>query len=87
MKHGHVSPLPGGIRARCGGPSICSVCQREQAELKGKPKIKVYVHNTEDWIGEHGFVVVGISVGFDAILYNSADYSRNFEDWTEIGEL
>lgn len=32
-RHGHVTPLPSGIRARCGGPARCSVCQREQAQL------------------------------------------------------
>lgn len=29
--HGHVRPRPDGVRARCGGPAICAVCQREQA--------------------------------------------------------
>lgn len=29
--HGHVTPNPDGSRARCGGPSICSVCARELA--------------------------------------------------------
>lgn len=33
-KHGHVTPLPGGIKARCGGPAICRVCQSEQAALR-----------------------------------------------------
>jgi hypothetical protein len=30
--HGHVRPRPDGVKARCGGPSICSGCARELAE-------------------------------------------------------
>jgi hypothetical protein len=29
-RHGWVRPLPGGAKARCGGPGICPHCQREQ---------------------------------------------------------
>jgi hypothetical protein len=32
--HGHVVPRPDGVRARCGGPATCRVCQAEQAALK-----------------------------------------------------
>ena len=32
MSHGWVVPNSNGSRARCGGPKLCSVCQREQAE-------------------------------------------------------
>lgn len=28
--HGHVNPRPDGMRARCGGPAICSVCASER---------------------------------------------------------
>jgi hypothetical protein len=31
--HGHVTPRPDGAKARCGGPALCSVCQRERAAL------------------------------------------------------
>lgn len=31
MSHGWVTPNPDGSRARCGGPSICPVCQKERA--------------------------------------------------------
>jgi hypothetical protein len=31
MGHGHVTPNPGGRKARCGGPSVCQVCARERA--------------------------------------------------------
>lgn len=24
--HGHVYPRPDGVRARCGGPALCSIC-------------------------------------------------------------
>lgn len=27
--HGHVYPRPDGVKARCGGPGICSVCSLE----------------------------------------------------------
>jgi hypothetical protein len=29
--HGHVVPRPDGVKARCGGPAICSRCQAERA--------------------------------------------------------
>lgn len=31
--HGHVRPRPDGMKARCGGPRMCSVCARESAAL------------------------------------------------------
>ena len=37
MKHGHVSPLPDGARARCGGPVLCSDCALEWAALTYRP--------------------------------------------------
>lgn len=30
--HGHVTPRPDGVLARCGGPALCSVCARELAQ-------------------------------------------------------
>jgi hypothetical protein len=36
--HGWVTPNPNGAKARCGGPAICSVCQREQAALADRVK-------------------------------------------------
>lgn len=30
--HGHVRPRPDGMKARCGGPGICSECSVEQAQ-------------------------------------------------------
>lgn len=32
--HGHVWPRPDGVKARCGGPAICSQCSREAAGVK-----------------------------------------------------
>lgn len=34
--HGHVTPNPNGAKARCGGPTICSVCALEFALLTPK---------------------------------------------------
>lgn len=31
--HGHVVPRPDGVKARCGGPAICSQCAKEAAQL------------------------------------------------------
>lgn len=36
MSHGHVTPNPDGSLARCGGPSICSVCALELGQLNNK---------------------------------------------------
>lgn len=33
-RHGHVQPHPHGLKARCGGPAICSHCQQEERELR-----------------------------------------------------
>jgi len=35
--HGHVVPRPDGVRARCGGPGLCHVCQMEVAALGKRP--------------------------------------------------
>jgi len=37
--HGHVHPRPDGVRARCGGPTICSDCAVELAAVTGKPEL------------------------------------------------
>jgi len=34
MGHGWVNPLPGGARARCGGPPLCRECAEELAAAK-----------------------------------------------------
>ncbi len=31
--HGHVRPRPDGVKARCGGPALCSVCAAELAQM------------------------------------------------------
>lgn len=39
--HGHVWTRPDGVKARCGGPSMCRECQRDQtAWLKMNPPAK-----------------------------------------------
>ncbi|RKP44746.1 hypothetical protein D7S86_27380 [Pararobbsia silviterrae] len=35
QSHGHVQPHPLGHKARCGGPALCSQCQRERDFLAG----------------------------------------------------
>lgn len=32
--HGHVFPRPDGVKARCGGPNICSVCRDDLIAYK-----------------------------------------------------
>jgi hypothetical protein len=29
-RHGWITPLPNGMKACCGGPGICPICQAEQ---------------------------------------------------------
>ncbi len=48
--HGHVTPLPTGAKARCGGPALCPECARELME-SGKP-VRTGLRlalNCEDW--------------------------------------
>lgn len=37
--HGHVRPRPDGVKARCGGPAICSVCRAEKGALENRPAL------------------------------------------------
>lgn len=39
--HGHVRPRPDGVRARCGGPGICSACSHEQWAIGGSEAVIV----------------------------------------------
>lgn len=32
-RHGHVTPNENGVKAKCGGPALCSVCAMEKAAL------------------------------------------------------
>src|ERR1700683_239883 len=48
--HGHVTPRPDGVRARCGGPHMCPECARELMEA-GRPVLTglSLARNCEDW--------------------------------------
>ena len=35
--HGHVWERPDGMKARCGGPALCSICERDQKILDFVP--------------------------------------------------
>lgn len=37
--HGHVVPRPDGVKARCGGPAMCHVCQAERGTLEATPAV------------------------------------------------
>jgi hypothetical protein len=45
--HGHVTPRPDGVCARCGGPGLCPVCSQEQAQ-KNKGLITGEAQDAED---------------------------------------
>lgn len=32
--HGHVFPRPDGVRARCGGPALCTACSADLARAR-----------------------------------------------------
>lgn len=38
--HGHITPLPGGAKARCGGPAICRICKEEVALVSAAGSIE-----------------------------------------------
>jgi hypothetical protein len=39
--HGHVTPRPDGVKARCGGPALCSECAKELAQKPEAQPVKV----------------------------------------------
>lgn len=41
-RHGHVRPNANGMKARCGGPARCPVCQEEQ-------RLEAGMHETQKW--------------------------------------
>lgn len=44
--HGHVFPRPDGMKARCGGPSMCSECAKDLAAKKAQGDVwKAEAHN------------------------------------------
>ena len=53
--HGHVHPRSDGVKARCGGPGICSVCSKEAGvwkapvlELNNSFPVVLYFGSEED---------------------------------------
>ena len=42
MGHGWVIPNPTGMKARCGGPALCSECKAELAGLNAKQVIALF---------------------------------------------
>lgn len=36
--HGHVYKRPDGVKARCGGPGICTECSRDLAQAEAKQR-------------------------------------------------
>lgn len=40
--HGHVYPRIDGMKARCGGPGICSECSRDQSALNKGEGVRAY---------------------------------------------
>lgn len=48
--HGHVTPNPDGVVARCGGPSMCGDCARERMESGRAVLTGLRLSlNCEDW--------------------------------------
>lgn len=41
--HGWVRPLPGGVKARCGGPAICPRCALEAQQVGGQSRAQAAV--------------------------------------------
>jgi hypothetical protein len=51
--HGWVQPRPDGLKARCGGPSVCSTCQHEEKAMaraapEGEPRTVWLVRASSD---------------------------------------
>lgn len=39
--HGHVTPRPDGVKAKCGGPMMCGACQQELAAQTGTTYVQI----------------------------------------------
>ena len=50
-RHGHVIPRADGLKARCGGPALCNVCQREATQLL--PRIDVEERIKNEWLADN----------------------------------
>lgn len=40
--HGHVRPRPDGMKARCGGPTVCKVCKAEKDTVDKQFSVQRY---------------------------------------------
>jgi len=68
--HGHVRPRPDGLKARCGGPRICSECARElaAAAIPAAQFGPIDLSPTQiallDKMREHGNTIIRLPGGF-----------------------
>lgn len=52
--HGHVFPRPDGVKARCGGPGICSECARDLARKQHEASnAKDIARTSKERVGPH----------------------------------
>jgi hypothetical protein len=56
MGHGWVTPNIDGSKARCGGPGMCEVCNKEQLIVGGNPMVEV-VEPSQDWHMQAGQII------------------------------
>lgn len=71
--HGHVRHRPDGVKARCGGPAICSVCALELAQITGNPVGTDTVMITEDLPAPGNVERAEELIALRAALRNMAD--------------
>ena len=67
--HGHVWARPDGLKARCGGPAICSECAKDQAALANVIPRRSYVNllTAEETMLRNALIAVE-SLGADPLL-------------------
>lgn len=70
--HGHVTKRPDGVKARCGGPGFCKVCQDEKAALEraASPAESVQSVDTDEfWNYVIAYVKGSGTEGVDLVKY------------------
>lgn len=55
--HGHVTPRPDGVKARCGGPPFCSVCARELAAVNAATPSPKPTDGSNQWLMDVYFLI------------------------------